>query len=89
MEMNERISLLLPTEELFSDLPAIRLVPFFEKLCRSGCRIFQKKIGASIPLETRVRICDETGHFFALGESLIDNETGERVIKAIKTFELS
>ena len=59
---------------------------FFEKLCRSGCEIYQKKIGVSLPLGTRVRICDEAGEFFALGE-VKEYENGTAV-KAIKTFTL-
>jgi tRNA pseudouridine55 synthase len=86
MTPQERESLLIPIEALFSSLPSVRLSPFFEKLCRSGCEIYQKKIGVSLPLGTRVRICDESGEFFALGE-VKEYESG-MAIKAIKTFAL-
>ena len=87
-EMTEaaRIALLIPTEELFRDCPKVTLSPFFEKLCRGGCEIYLKKIKRSLPLGTRVRICDEENRFFALGEV---REYGDGLaIKAIKTFSL-
>jgi tRNA pseudouridine55 synthase len=86
MTPQERESLLIPIEALFSSLPSVRLSPFFEKLCRSGCEIYQKKIGVSLPLGTRVRICDESGEFFALGE--VKEFDNGMAIKAIKTFAL-
>ncbi len=91
------ISLLIPTEELFSDCPSVRLHEFYEKLCRSGCEIYQKKIGTSLPVGQRVRICGKKGEgnesgFFALGE-VIEGEVCRTpelgsAIKAIKTFDL-
>ncbi len=83
---NERLSLLIPTETLFADLPAVKLPAFYEKLCRSGCEIYQKKIKTDCEIGQRVRICDETGEFFALGE-VKEYENGT-AIKAIKTFNL-
>ena len=44
MTEEERLKLLIPTEKLFSNLPQICLSPFFEKLSRSGCEIYLKKI---------------------------------------------
>ncbi|MBR7111449.1 MAG: tRNA pseudouridine(55) synthase TruB [Clostridia bacterium] len=82
----ERRSLLLPIESLFSDLHAVRLSPFFEKLCRSGCEIYQHKIGTAHPTGTRVRLSTEAGTFFALGE--VREYEGGSAIKAIKTFIL-
>ncbi len=86
MSDSERLSLLIPTEELFSSLPAVCLSPFYEKLSRSGCEIYQKKIRTTFSLGERVRICDANGHFFALGE-VREYEDG-LAIKAIKTFSL-
>ena len=86
MEPEARHALLIPTENLFADCAPVRLSPFYEKLCRSGCEIYQKKIGTSLPSGTRVRICDQNGAFFALGE-VRDYENGS-AIKAIKTFAL-
>ena len=85
MSYEERISLLLPTEELFSDLEKVSLPAFYEKLCRSGCEIYQKKISSRFPVGTRVRIYGSNG-FFALGE-VREYEQGD-AIKAIKLFEL-
>ena len=82
----ERVSLLSPVESLFESLPKICLSAFFEKLCRGGCEIYQKKIRTDLPTGQRVRICDESGRFFALGE--VGEYEGGTAIKAIKTFEL-
>ena len=86
MTETERVSLLIPTESLFASLADVRLPAFYEKLCRSGCEIYQKKIGTSIPVGTRVRILTASGDFFALGE-VREYEDGTAV-KAVKTFSL-
>lgn len=86
MDIDSRIALLIPTEQLFASFPPVKLPAFYEKLCRSGCEIYQKKIGTSFATDTRVRICDSQGNFFALGE-IRDYENGS-AIKAIKTFSL-
>lgn len=86
LDEQERQALLSPVESLFEALPKVCLSPFFEKLCRGGCEIYQKKIGSSLPVGQRVRICDAAGSFFALGE-VGEYESGT-AIKAIKTFEL-
>ena len=85
MTLEQRLSLLIPVEELFSDLPAVTLPEFFEKLCRGGCEIYQKKIGTSVAVGTRVRLYGKEG-FFALGE-VRDYENGS-AIKSIKIFTL-
>lgn len=86
MTKEELYSLLIPTESLFSSLPSVNLSPFYEKLCRSGCEIYQKKIHTAFEPAQRVRICSQNGEFFALGEvSLFD---GESAVKAIKIFRL-
>jgi tRNA pseudouridine55 synthase len=82
----EREALLLPIEDLFSDLFAVPLPAFFERLARSGCEIYQKKIATDYPVGTRLRVCDEAGAFFALGE-VQEYENGT-AIKLIKTFVL-
>ncbi len=87
MSLDERLALLIPTEALFSALSAINLPAFYEKLCRSGCEIYLKKIGSpALSIGERVRICTERGEFFALGE-VREYEKG-LAIKAIKTFAL-
>ena len=86
MDHATRLSLLIPTEQLFASYPLVRLPAFYEKLCRSGCEIYQKKIGTSLPTDTKVRLADQSGHFFALGQ-VREYENGS-AIKAIKTFSL-
>ena len=86
MEPNERMERLRPVEELFSDLDAVNLPDFYRTLCRNGCEIYLKKIGASFPVGTRLRLCDSHGGFFALGE-VGEYEDGIAV-KAIKIFVL-
>lgn len=86
MTEEERVKLLIPTEKLFSNLPQIRLSTFFEKLCRSGCEIYLKKIGLDLPLSTRVALCDANGVFFALGE--VGEFRDGVAVKSIKMFVL-
>ena len=86
MTEEERLKLLIPTEKLFSNLPQICLSPFFEKLSRSGCEIYLKKIGLNFPLGTRVALCDANGAFFALGE--VGEFRDGVAVKAIKMFVL-
>ena len=82
----ERLATLLPTEHLFATLPTVRLPAFYERLFRSGCEIYQKKIGTHFALATRVRVCNADGKFFALGE-VREYEDGT-AIKSIKMFDL-
>ena len=86
MSDDERQSLLMPTERMFEDLVSVCLPEFFEKLFRSGCPIYQKKIKTSYPTGTRVKICRADGTFFALGE-VVEREEGSAV-KSVKIFEL-
>ena len=86
MSEDDRLSLLLPIESLFSELPEIKLAPFFERLSRNGCEIYQKKIKTSFDIGTRVRLCNDQGDFYALGE-VFDYKDGSAV-KAIKLFDI-
>ena len=86
MDIEARYSLLAPTESLFEELEAVKLPAFYEKLCRSGCEIYQNKIKTNIEVGARVRLCTHSGEFFALGE-VREYENGT-AIKAIKTFSL-
>lgn len=86
MEPEERRDLLIPIEPLFADLDAVKLPAFYEKLCRSGCEIYQAKIRDTHPLGARVRLCGADGSFFALGE-VQEFEKGT-AIKAIKHFDV-
>ena len=86
MNQSERESLLLPIESLFDDLPAVYLPAFYEKLSRSGCEIYQKKIKSSHTVGQRVRICSASGEFYALGE--VREYEGGSAIKPIKLFDI-
>lgn len=86
MTRAELAARLLPTETLFADCPAVVLPPFFERLCRSGCEIYQRKLGTALPLGTRVRLCAADAHFFALGE--VAEYPDGTAVKAIKLFEV-
>lgn len=86
MSDEERQEKILPVERMFGELEAIRLPEFFEKLFRSGCPIYQRKIKTAFEVGTRVRVCDGRGSFFALGE-VVKGEEGSAV-KSVKIFEL-
>ena len=86
LDENQRRELLLPTERLFDDLDTAHLPAFFERLFRDGCPIYQKKIKTDFSVGSRVKVCSENGHFFALGE-VIEREEGT-AIKSVKIFEL-
>ncbi len=86
MTIEEQQALLIPTEHLFDDLPAVKLSEFYERLIRNGCAVQQKKLRCDFPLGKRARLYSANGVFFALGETV---ETDEGLaIKAIKTFVL-
>ena len=86
MTEQERAELLIPTERLFDDLSALRLPAFYEKLCRDGCEIYLKKLGVDFSIDTRLRLCDAKGSFFAIGE--VGEFKNGIAVKAIKTFVL-
>ena len=85
MSYDERVALLMPTESLFKELDFVTLSDFYARLCRSGCEIYQRKIGASFTVGTKVRMCDKNG-FFALGE--VREYPDGLAIKALKLFVL-
>lgn len=86
LDEEARFARLIPIDALFADLAAVKLPAFYEKLCRSGCEIYQKKIGTSFPLEARVRLCSAEGQFFALGE-VREYDEG-LAIKPLKQFDI-
>ena len=86
LDEDGRLSLLCPIEDLFETLPVVRLPAFYEKLSRSGCEIYQKKIKTDFAEGQRVRMCTAEGAFYALGE-VRSYEEGT-AIKAIKLFSL-
>ena len=83
MDEAERDALLLPVEDAFADLPAVKLPAFFAKLAHCGQQIYQKKIGTALPEGTMVRFFDADG-FFALGE--VHTYEDGSAIKPIKQF---
>ncbi len=85
MTQAEREQILLATETLFDDCPAVVLPPFFARLAKAGNEIYQAKIGRNFPLHTRVRLCDAEG-FFALAE-VRDFPDGS-ALRPIKQFRL-
>ncbi len=85
MTHEERVAKLLPLSEAFGDLEQLRLAPFFARLCRNGCEIYQKKIGTRFPVGMRVQLWDADG-FFGLGE--IREYAGGTAVKMIKLFTL-
>ena len=86
MTPDERSSLLLPTEMLFTHLSKVTLSDFFAKLSRNGCEIYLKKIGADIPLGTLLRVYDKNG-FFAVGE--IREYPDGLAVKLLKRFDIT
>ena len=86
MTEDERMSVLLPVEDLFFDLPMVQPDPFYFHLCKNGCELYQKRIGTDFATGTRVRLYTPEGEFFALGEAQ-DFEDGS-AIKVIKVFVL-
>ncbi len=83
MTPDERERLILPIESVFESLAISTLPPFFARLAHSGLEIYQKKIGTSYPIGTRLRLYDEKG-FFAIGE-VREFDSGT-AIKPIRQF---
>ena len=67
MTEEERDAAVIDTEALFRDKPTLTLPPFFLRLVKNGCEIYQKKIGTHYETGSILRLYDEKG-FFALGE---------------------
>ena len=86
MSDDERAALVIPIERVFMKHREVKLPAFFEKLCRGGCEIYQKKIRTDYPIGSRVRLCDANDVFFALGE-VGEYENGS-AIKIIKLFDI-
>ena len=85
MSEDKREALLMPTESLFEELDIVKLPGFYERLCRNGAEIYQKKLGVRYDNGTKLRIYGKNG-FFALGE-VMEFEDGS-AIKPIKLFEI-
>lgn len=85
MTEDERASLLLPPEELFKEAMPLTFSEFYTRLFKSGCEIYQKKIGTHFPLDTYLRIY-ENGEFIALAKVM--DFTDGSAIKSIKFFKI-
>ena len=83
MSLQERCALVRPTEEIFSDAPALTLPAFYARLARNGLPIYLRKIGRSDPLGARLRLYDADG-FFALGE--VREEEEGIAVRPIRQF---
>lgn len=77
LSQEERDALLIPTENLFAELPMVKLPAFYERLAKNGAEIYQKKIGASFPLGALLRVHGGEG-FFGIGE-VREYESGSAV----------
>ncbi len=61
--------LLCPAEMSFYHLPVVKLPEFYSKLCKNGLEIYLAKIGnPNIFVGDKIRIYDNSGVFFAIGE---------------------
>ena len=85
MSIEQRVAVLKPVEELFSDCGCVHLSEFFAKLASCGCEIYQKKIGTRIENGAIVKLYDDSG-FFAIG--CVRDFEGGSAIKPIKQFRI-
>ncbi len=85
MLLEERNSLLIPTEKLFSEAEAVTLPDFYSRLFKSGCEIYLAKVKADFPLDTFLRIYDKDG-FLALGQ--VKEYDQGLAIKSVKLFRI-
>ena len=85
MPYEERVNLLLPPEELFKDAEKISFSEFYTRLFKSGCEIYQKKIGTHFPVGAFLRIY-ENGEFIALAK--VQDFPDGTAIKSIKFFKI-
>lgn len=81
----ERNALILPIEDVFSDLLRVDLNAHFARLARNGLEIYLYKIGLSLSEGTRVTLFDDSG-FFALGE--VKSYEAGLAVKPIKQFDI-
>ena len=81
MDISERESLLMPTENLFKELQTVKLPAFYERLAQNGAEIYQKKIGTSFENGTLLRVYGKDG-FFGIGKvSEFEEGSAVKIIK--------
>lgn len=85
MSYEERASLLLPPEKLFLDAEPVSFSEFYTRLFKSGCEIYQKKIGTHFPVDTFIRVY-ENNEFIALAK--VQDYPNGTAIKSIKFFKI-
>lgn len=85
MSYEERASLLLPPEKLFLDAEPVSFSEFYTRLFKSGCEIYQKKIGTHFPVDTFIRVY-ENNEFIALAK--VQDYPDGTAIKSIKFFKI-
>lgn len=85
LTIEERAKLVMPTEELFMDCPAIDVNDFYAKLIRGGTELYQKKLGTCYDIGQFVRI-KHNNVFIALGQ-IVEYEAGSAV-RPVKLFVL-
>ena len=85
MELEERVKLLLPPEKLFLTAEPVSFSEFYTRLFKSGCEIYQKKIGTHFPVDSFLRVY-ENGEFIALAK--VQEYPDGTAIKSIKFFKI-
>lgn len=66
MSYEQRLATLIPPQNALKG-ERITLPDFYEKLYLSGCEIYQKKIGTSLPLDSHVLVFDKNNTFLSYG----------------------
>ena len=85
MTPEERAALVIPTESLFADLPAVNVNDFYTKLIKGGTELYQKKLRTSFEDGTLVRL-RHNNSFIALGK--VTEFPDGSAVKPVKLFEL-
>ena len=86
MDKDALLTIIIPTENLFLNLPALKLEGFYENLCKNGCQIYQKKINTKYKTGEKLRLYDSNNDFFALGE--VREYSEGTAVKAVKFFNI-
>ena len=85
LSQEERAALVIPTESLFADLPAVNINDFYTKLIKGGTELYQKKLHTSFEDGALVRL-RHNNCFIALGK--VTEFPDGSAVKPVKLFEL-
>ena len=85
LSQEERAVLVIPTESLFADLPAVNINDFYTKLIKGGTELYQKKLRTSFEDGALVRL-RHNNCFIALGK--VTEFPDGSAVKPVKLFEL-